>query len=58
MIANTASCAMNPPRLLISSLAIWPSDFPSRRMEQNKMMKSCTQPASAAPAISQSVPGK
>ncbi len=58
MMARTASCAMNPPRLLTSSRAICPIDLPSRRIEQNKMMKSCTHPAHAAPAISHSVPGK
>ena len=39
MIASTASCAMNPPRRLTSSRAISPSDLPSRRIEQNKIMK-------------------
>ena len=58
MIASTAICAMNPPRLLTSSRAISPSDFPLRRMEKNKITKSCTQPAKIAPAISHSVPGK
>ena len=58
MIASTASCAIKPPRLLTSSRAISPSVFPLRRMEQNKMMKSCTHPANAQPAINHSVPGK
>ena len=58
MMASTASCAMIPPRLLTSSRAIWPSDFPSRRMEQKRITKSWTQPPNAAPAISQSVPGR
>ncbi len=58
MMASTASCAMNPPRRLTSLRAISPSVFPSRRMEQNKITKSCTHPAKAAPAISHSVPGK
>jgi hypothetical protein len=57
-IASTAICAMNPLRLLTSSRAICPIDLPSRRIEQNKIIKSCTHPANAAPAISQSVPGK
>ena len=52
MIASTAICAINPPRLLTSSRAISPSVFPSRRIEQNKIMKSCTHPAKAQPAIS------
>src|SRR5438094_388579 len=54
MMASTASCAMKPPRSLTSSRAIWPIDFPSRRIEQKRMTKSCTQPANAAPAITQS----
>ncbi len=58
MIASTAICAIKPPRLLTSSRAISPSVFPSRRIEQNKIMKSCTHPANAQPAISHSVPGK
>jgi hypothetical protein len=58
MMASTAICAMNPPRLLTSSRAISPRVFPSRRIEQNRMMKSCTHPANAEPAISHSVPGK
>jgi hypothetical protein len=58
IIASTASCAMKPPRSLTSSRAIWPIDFPSRRIVQKRMTKSWTQPANAAPAISQSVPGR
>ena len=58
MIASTAISAIIPPRLLTSSRAICPSDLPSRRIEQNRIVKSCTQPPSAAPTISQSVPGK
>ena len=58
MIASTASSAIIPPRFETSSRAICPSDFPLRRIEQNKITKSCTQPPSAAPTISQSVPGK
>ena len=58
MIARTASCAMNPPRSLTSSRAIWPRDFPSRRIEQNRITKSWTQPPNAAPTISHNVPGR
>src|SRR5436190_18983827 len=57
-IASTASCAMNPPRFPTSSRAISPNDFPLRRIEQNKITKSCTHPANAAPAINHNVPGK
>src|SRR5215470_16706731 len=41
-----------------STRAISPSDFPFRRIEQNKITKSWTHPANAAPAISHNVPGK
>ncbi len=58
MIASTARAAIVPPRLETSSRAICPSDFPSRRMEQKRMVKSCTHPPSAAPTINQSVPGR
>ena len=58
MIASTASSAIIPPRWETSSRAICPSDLPSRRIEQNRITKSCTHPPSTAPAISQIVPGK
>ena len=40
MINRTVSRAVMPPTLPISSRAISPIDFPSRRMEQNKITKS------------------
>jgi len=44
---------------LTSSRAIWPRDFPSRRIEQKRNDKILyAGPRNAAPAISQSVPGK
>ena len=58
MMARTASIASIPPRLPTSSRAIWPRDFPLRRIEKNSVVKSWTQPPSAAPRMSQSVPGK
>ncbi len=58
MIKSTVTSETNPPTLPISSRAIWPSVLPSRRMEQKRMIKSWTAPASTAPNKIQSVPGK
>ena len=44
MISSTVTSAMKPPTLPISSRAICPSDFPFRRMEANRITKSCTAP--------------
>ena len=58
MIINTVSSATNPPVLPISSRAIWPSDFPLRRMDANRITKSCTAPPSTAPMMIHRVPGR
>ncbi len=58
MMARMEAVAIMPPRRPTSSRAIWPSDFPSRRIEQNRITKSWTQPPSTAPTISHSVPGR
>ena len=58
MIASTAIIAVTPVTLLTSSLAIWPSDLPSRRSEQNRIVKSWTAPPSTTPMTSHSVPGR
>ena len=58
MISSTVISAAKPPILPISSRAIWPSDLPSRRMEQNRITKSCTAPPSTAPMMIHSVPGR
>ncbi len=58
MMKSTATMAVIPATLPISSLAICPSDFPSRRMEAKRITKSCTAPATTTPAMSQSVPGR
>ena len=58
IIMSTVMSATKPPTLPISSRAIWPSDLPSRRMEPKRMTKSCTAPASTAPAMIQRVPGR
>ena len=58
MMSSTVTRAMKPPTLPISSRAIWPSDLPSRRMEANRITKSCTAPPSTAPMMIHSVPGR
>ena len=58
MIASTATIARMPVTGPVSSLAICPSDLPSRRMEPNRMMKSCTAPPSTTPMTIQMVPGR
>ena len=58
MISSTVISAMKPPTLPISSRAIWPSDLPSRRMEANRITKSCTAPPSTAPMMIHSVAGQ
>ena len=58
MIKRTVISAVNPPTFPISCRAIWPRDFPSRRMEQNKMTKSCTAPPNTQPMMIQSAPGR
>ena len=58
MIARTAIIAVTPVTLLTSSFAIWPSDLPSRRREQNRIVKSWTAPPSTTPMTSHSVPGR
>jgi hypothetical protein len=40
MMESTAIIAAMPVTGPISSFAIWPSDFPSRRMEPNRITKS------------------
>ncbi len=55
MIANRA---VNPATGPTSSLAIWPSDLPLRRIEANRITKSCTHPPRTAPIMIQSVPGR
>ncbi len=58
MIMRIATIPVNPATRLISSFAIWPSDFPSRRSEQQRIVKSCTAPASTTPMTIQIVPGR
>ena len=58
MISSTVNSATKPPSFPISSRAICPSDLPSRRMEANRMTKSCTAPPKTPPIMIQRVPGK
>ncbi len=58
MMESTATMAASPVTGPISSLAIWPSDLPSRRIEPKRMTKSWTAPASTTPKTIQSVPGR
>ncbi len=58
MMAKTPSSAAAPPTLPISSRAIWPRLLPSRRMERNRTIMSCTAPAKITPAMIQIVPGR
>ena len=57
MIARIAIIAKSPVTGPISSLAIWPSDLPSRRMEPKRITKSWTAPPSTTPKTIQMVLG-
>ncbi len=58
IISSTVMSETIPPTLPISSRAICPSVLPSRRIEQNKMTKSCTAPPRTAPNRIHNTPGK
>ncbi len=58
MMPSTATSAVSPATGPISSLAIWPSDRPSRRVDAARMTMSCTAPPSATPTMIQSAPGR
>ena len=58
MIEKTAISAAAPPTGPISSRAICPSDLPSRRIEKNSVIMSCTAPAKMTPTTIQIVPGR
>ena len=58
MIRRTVRSAVTPPSHPISSRAICPSVFPSRRIEANRITKSWTAPPRTAPITIQSVPGR
>ena len=58
MITSTPTSASEPGTGPSSSLIMSPSDLPSRRIEANSTMKSCTAPANTTPARIHSVPGR
>jgi hypothetical protein len=58
MIISTPNMAITPATCPISLRIMSPSDRPSRRMEMNRTMKSCTAPANTTPTRIQSVPGR
>ena len=58
IIIRMPTSATKPPRGLISSLAICPSDLPSRRRELPSTQKSCTAPPRTTPARIHRVPGR
>ena len=58
MMARMASMAAIPVTGPISSLAIWPSDLPSRRSEATRMTRSCTAPPSTTPKTIHKSPGR
>ena len=58
MIARIATIAASPATGLTSSFAIWPSDLPSRLIDEIRIVKSCTAPPSTTPTMSQMVPGR
>ena len=58
MIASRLTIAIRPITGLSSSLSIWPSDLPLRRIEENSTTASCTPPPRVAPTRIHSIPGK
>ncbi len=58
MIRNAPNNAMVPGTWPISSRTRSPSERPLRRLEMNRIMKSCTAPASTTPTTSHSRPGR
>ena len=58
MIDSTPSSAMTPAVGPISVRIRSPSERPSRRVEMNMTVMSCTAPAKITPASSQIVPGR
>ncbi|MNN31529.1 hypothetical protein D3C81_1452200 [compost metagenome] len=57
MIMKQPNSAIRPGTVPISDLTRSPSERPSRRVEMNSTMKSCTAPANTTPASSHSMPG-
>ena len=57
-ISNMPMPAMVPATGPISARTMSPSERPSRRVERNSTVMSCTAPAMTTPARIQSVPGR
>ncbi|MNN16713.1 hypothetical protein D3C81_1298620 [compost metagenome] len=57
MIMKQPNSAIMPGTVPISDLTRSPSERPSRRVEMNRIMKSCTAPANTTPARIHSMPG-
>ncbi|MNP62212.1 hypothetical protein D3C76_1574700 [compost metagenome] len=55
---SAPSMVITPAKAPSSCLAISPSERPSRRVEMNRIRKSCTAPASITPTRIQIVPGR
>jgi hypothetical protein len=58
MIMKVPNRAMTPGISPISDLIRSPSERPSRRIDMNSTMKSCTAPASTTPDRIHSMPGR
>ena len=58
MMRNAPNSAITPGTVPISLFTRSPSERPSRRLEMNSTMKSCTAPANTTPARIQSMPGR
>ena len=58
MIARMPTIAVSPAALPISLRIMSPSDRPSRRVDRNNTMKSCTAPAKITPNRIHSIPGR
>ncbi len=58
MIISTPSMATTPAAGPSSMRTMSPRDLPSRRMDRNRMVKSCTAPASTTPKRIHIVPGR
>ena len=58
MIARMPNCATMPASRPMMFLIMEPKLSPFRRVENTRMMKSCTQPAKTAPMMIHSVPGR
>ena len=58
MIRKVPNRAMMPGTVPSSARISSPSERPSRRIDTNRTMKSCTAPASTTPARIHSMPGR